>query len=604
MSPTERPDFYEVQKHRWRISLAFTAVLGLVYLLICSAFVFFALGAADLVLGDMFRVSSGLALRAFLWTAAGAVLLTLIQYVSARRSGAAFILKRLGAATPDRSDLLHVRFLNIVEEMRISSGLPRTNAYVLPFLAVNSLALVEADGTPAVVITEGLLAEGTREELQAAVAHEVAHILKGDVFYITLLCSLADVFDRMALALMPETDKPIGFPGVWEAGAGRALPSAAQGIGSLGASLSGAALRVLSLLVSRERELLADAAAVELCRDPVALARVLYKAGLKNTFVGDFSLVYAPLLMVSSDPSTEGRGVKASLFHTHPPLSKRIKALTAMAAKTPDEIIDLVWESQRQRAESRTLVHAREEDASFAAPIGRTVLPLETAEADRIWSLQETGRSWTEAMTEEELVSHPKFSLLLVVRNERDKVEARAREFPAVRRAVRRLGRRQIAPEAGKGNESCPRCRRPLRDDFYEGVAVKACPACRGKLVSMSGVERILTRKQYAFSENLVRKALEFKKTILRNPLVAARKAGRKPPSHMLCPRCGARMISLPYNYQFFIPVDKCLSCRRIWFDADELEMLQVLVEQHSARGMPTPRPEASGGESPGSGQS
>jgi len=599
LSPKQRPDFYEVQKHRWRISLAFTAVLGLSYFFICSALVFLVLGVVDLALGDVFRITSDLALRALLWTAVGAALLASVQFISARRSGAAFILKRLGAVPPDRSDLYHVRFLNVVEEMRISSGLPRTKAYVLPFLAVNSLALIETDGTPAVVVTEGLLAEGTREEVQAAVAHEIAHVLKGDVFYITLLCSLADFFDRLAHALIPEVDKPVGFTAGWESGAGRILPSAAQGLGSLGASLSGAALRVLSMLVSRERELLADATAVELCRDPVALARVLYKAGLKNTFVGDFSLVYAPLLMVSSDPASEGLGLKTSLFHTHPPLSKRIGALADMAAKTPDEIIDLIWESQRNREESRRLLSSREEIPRFPLPAGRTGFPPDSSGEDRIWRLQEAGRSWTAPMTEEELVSHPKFSLLLSVRNERDKVEARAREFPAVRLAVRRLGRRQISPETGKRDESCPRCRRSLRDDFYEGLAVKVCPACRGMLVPMSGVERILARKEYAFSEDLVQKALEFKRTSLRNPLVAARKAGLKPSGELLCPRCGARMMSYPYNYQFFIPVDKCLSCNRIWFDADELEMLQVLVEKKLSIRKPSPEPDMRSGDAP-----
>jgi Zn-finger nucleic acid-binding protein len=42
-------------------------------------------------------------------------------------------------------------------------------------------------------------------------------------------------------------------------------------------------------------------------------------------------------------------------------------------------------------------------------------------------------------------------------------------------------------------------------------------------------------------------------------------------------------MTPRPYNYQYILPVDKCLSCGRIWFDADELEMLQALVEK--ARG-------------------
>jgi heat shock protein HtpX len=579
LSPERRPDFYEVQRRRWRISLVYTALMAVVYFLTFGLAAFFVLAAVDVAAGPAFSIGGPLAARVLLVASAAASLTAVAQYVSARRSGAEFILKRLCAAPPEAGDLYHARYLNTVEEIRIAAGLPRTRAYVLPFMAVNSLALVEADGTPAVVVTEGLLADGTREEVQASVSHELAHILRGDVFYITLLCSLADVFERLALALSPDVEKAPVFPSSGKAGA--AIPLAAQGLGSLGASLSGAALRVLSLLISREREFLADAAAAELCRDPLSLARVLTKAGLKSAFVGDFSLVYAPLLMVSSNPSSESAGLKASLFHTHPPLAERIKILAAMAAKTPGEVAEIVWESRRMREDSRRLVVSRAEwEHERLHPETEEEAPHPSAEDDRPWRLQQPGRRWTQPLNEEEVVSHPMFSPLIMVRNDRDGVEARAREFPGLRRALRRLGRRQMTPDSRGGTESCPRCRKPLSEGYYEGVAVMACRGCGGRLVPMSGVERILARREFAFSEALLNQAREFRKTALRNPLVADRKAGRRPPNDTLCPRCGARMMSHPFNYQYFIPVDKCLNCRTIWFDADELEMLQVLVEE------------------------
>jgi Zn-finger nucleic acid-binding protein len=49
------------------------------------------------------------------------------------------------------------------------------------------------------------------------------------------------------------------------------------------------------------------------------------------------------------------------------------------------------------------------------------------------------------------------------------------------------------------------------------------------------------------------------------------------------CPACGYRMVPRPYSYQYFVPVDKCLSCSKIWFDADELEILQILIEDRGA---------------------
>jgi Zn-finger nucleic acid-binding protein len=49
---------------------------------------------------------------------------------------------------------------------------------------------------------------------------------------------------------------------------------------------------------------------------------------------------------------------------------------------------------------------------------------------------------------------------------------------------------------------------------------------------------------------------------------------------NITCPNCGYRMVARPYNYQYFVPVDKCLSCSKIWFDSDELEILQILIEK------------------------
>jgi Zn-dependent protease with chaperone function/Zn-finger nucleic acid-binding protein len=578
-----RPDFYEVQSRQWRISLLYASVLFAAYLLIFSLLALFVLVLCDILPAGLFELSWPLLARVLLGTTVAALGLAGLQFISTRRSGASFILKRLGAQEPDRSDRYHARFLNIVEEMRIAAGLPRTKAYLLPFLAMNCMALVEADGTPAVVATEGLLAECSREELQAAAAHELAHILKGDVFYITLLCSLADFFERLADKLTPEDSVPAGAFGQAEAGAAQGLSGwGARGMGALAASLSGGVLRLLSLLVSREREILADAAAVELCRDPAGLARVLYKARLKNTFVGDFRLTYNPLFMVSSDPATESDGLPATLFSTHPPLEKRIALLAAMAGQSTDDIIEQIWNSQKTRDQAKRLKLSNEELERLRPPEAeKTERPAAPAEGeDRPWQLRAANGVWSGPLTAGELVSHPQFSPSILVRNDQEGVEARAGEFPAVRATLRRFSRRQLRPASSGEAEKCPRCRIVLADDCYEGVAVKFCRACRGRLVPASGVDRILARKEFAFSENLVRKAADFKKTVLRNPLVAEQKAGRRPFGSLLCPRCGARMVSRPFNYQYFIPVDKCLSCYQIWFDADELEMLQILVEQ------------------------
>jgi heat shock protein HtpX len=88
--------------------------------------------------------------------------------------------------------------------MRIAGGLPAVRSYIIPSFAINSMALVEADGTPSVAVTEGLLADCTRDEMQAVAAHELAHISRGDAFYVTLVCSLANFLERLRSAVEPE----------------------------------------------------------------------------------------------------------------------------------------------------------------------------------------------------------------------------------------------------------------------------------------------------------------------------------------------------------------------------------------------------------------
>jgi hypothetical protein len=77
----------------------------------------------------------------------------------------------------------------------------------------------------------------------------------------------------------------------------------------------------------------------------------------------------------------------------------------------------------------------------------------------------------------------------------------------------------------------------------------------------------------------LLEKAGKFRQEFLLNPL-KKQKAKEDASPALPCPSCGQRMRARPYSYQHFIPVDKCLSCYKIWFDADELELMQIMVEK------------------------
>ncbi len=577
---TRTRDFYEIQERQRRRSLPlFAAVL---------AFHFAAIGLTGLAFLATFGLLAGTGLMAapgfwprfLLIVLAVAVLVAFFHFLDARRNGPRTILRRLQAATPDAADRYHVQFLNTLDEVRIAAGLPRVNAYVLPSFAVNSLAVIEGDGTPAVAVTEGLLAEGTRDELQAVAAHELAHIARGDAFYLTLVCSLANFFESFkdALGAAAEDETPCdgarrggGFPPV--------LFYAAVAVSAL-------VMRLLSLLVSRERELLADAAAVELSRAPEALARIIYKAHIKNSFVGDFTLSYAPLFIVRPDARDTPDNLLGRAFSSHPPLMSRLGALAAMVRKKPEAVIESVWEEERARETSRGVLHSyeelRKEQLDLFPRREDSPGPAAADDESRVWMLAGPGEKiWEGPLTVAELLCRPRFSAIMKVKNMQEGVEARAREFPQIRIALHNLARKKpLAP--GRQN-LCPRCRIPLSETFYEGVGIRACGRCGGRLVDAASVDRIVARREVSFSDALREKARLFRAEAVRNPL-RRQKIESALAADVPCPNCGYRMVARPYNYQYFVPVDKCLSCEKIWFDADELEVLQVLIEDRAAK--------------------
>jgi Zn-dependent protease with chaperone function/Zn-finger nucleic acid-binding protein len=562
MSPLPPRDFYEIQERQKRKSLAILAALLAVY---AAAIGFLALGAYLILALPFTGLVAVSAWPKFLAAALGfAAFAAFFHFKDARDNGAAFILKRLCASPPDPKDRYHLAFLNAVQEMRIAAGLPGVEAMILPTLAVNSLAVLKRDGSPCVLVTEGLLAEFSRDELQAAVAHEIAHIRRGDTFILTLVCSMANFFENVRAGLEPEVDDvrgPVSRPG--DVGGRSGLLFAAATLASL-------VVRTMGLFLSREREILADAAGVEFSRSPEALARAIYKAQLTNSFVGDFSEVYAPLFIVAPDSRSNPGRRTPRWACSHPPLMDRIGALAAMLHKPASSIIEEVAEARHLREEAKKTIRA-------ASELPRPDEAAPAAAVRREWVIQTKEGTSHGPLSLEELLFFGGFRPLAKVRHEAEGITARAWDFPQVREGLRRI--RQGRPVATASLGLCPRCRVPLGDGFYEGVEVKTCRRCFGKLAHQNEIDRILARREIGFSNTLKARAEAFRDDAL---LAAGRlKAeGRRDPESLPCPNCGYRLRPRPYNYQYVIPVDKCLSCGEIWFDADELEILQILVER------------------------
>ena len=563
-------DFYEAQSRQWKKSLFLFIVLILFYYVLI-VFIGFAILAS---LGFVFtkvNIFTTAGIVKFLWvTGVVAFLIAALHFYDAKKFGAKFILDRMQAKPPEPEDRYHKQFINSVDEIRIAAGLPKIEPYIIPFFAVNSMALIKPDNTPCILVTEGLLADFTRDELQAVIAHELAHVVRGDTYYITLVCSLANFFERTKQALEPDhsTDGE-SFPATKEGRGGHALLYLAFVFSSL-------VMHLLSTLISRQREILADAAAVEFTRNPRSLARAVYKAHLKNSFVGDFQLTYSPLFIVPPESKgLESESFWANVFTSHPPLNKRLKLLADMIPSTPEKVVEEVWEIQNHRENARELVYSSEEQIQNRA--GSSPTPEEILlQANKIWALCGPQGQWEGPFTVEELLVLPYFSPDRMLRNLQEKVEAPAREFLQVHRARHKF--LKLKPLRPSQYNKCPSCQIPLREIFYEGVTVKECPSCRGKLVPIPMMGRIISRKEKSFSPNIKEKAEQFRIECMLNPAFT-RKVFQRNLRTIFCPDCGQRMLLRPYSYHYVVPVDKCFNCGKIWFDPDEMEILQVLIE-------------------------
>ena len=227
---------------------------------------------------------------------------------------------------------IHPQLYNIVEEMKISAGLPNIpKVYIINEEAPNAFATGIKPENSAIAVTAGLLSKLNRDELQGVVAHETAHIYNRDIRFMTLAGIMLG-----AIVLISE----IYFRGMWISGGGRRYSSKsskssgqAQQIIMIAAIalaiLAPIIARLLYLAISRKREYLADATAVRFTRYPEGLASALEKISDSHLDLPSANKVTAPMYIVN--PLKE-KGMKlADLTSTHPPISERVRILRSIS---------------------------------------------------------------------------------------------------------------------------------------------------------------------------------------------------------------------------------------------------------------------------------
>ncbi len=297
------------------------------------------------------------------------------------RGGGGVVARALGGTRVERevSDPQLRRLRNVVEEMAIASGVPVPEVYVLEGeRGLNAFAAGHSPANAAVAVTRGAVERLSRDELQGVVAHEFSHILNGDMrLNIRLMGWLFGLLaigtiGRFILRAAPRRSR--------EAGPLLAIGAAMLVLGYVGLFLG----RLIQAAVSRQREWLADASAVQFTRNP---------EGLRGA-----------LLLIAGSPARGRMSAAAAdevahllfaqglsrAFATHPPLEKRIAVLApgARAERIREQAVE-AWAATERRLATTPVVATAPDGAAtrlgaVLAPAVASVAATPAAIADRV----------------------------------------------------------------------------------------------------------------------------------------------------------------------------------------------------------------------------
>jgi Zn-dependent protease with chaperone function len=326
---------------------------------------------------------------------------SMLYKISTLRAGGGVVARQLGATLVDPHDpvlagnFAYKRLRNVVEEIAIASGVPVPEIYVLEDeAAINAFASGYTASDAAITVTRGCLDKLTRDELQGVIAHEFSHVLNGDMrLNIRLMGVLFGILVIGIVGGRMLQWSGRGRDSNWQVFLGIALLV----IGSIGLFFG----RLIKAGVSRQREYLADASAVQFTRQSQGIAGALKKiAGL-----AEGSKLQAPDREEAAHMFFgDGVGYSA-LFATHPPLHKRILAIDPKFDPRELEEIAKAWSAPVQAFDAE----GAQVSISGLAPAGARVrAPAESAKHASAGVLPQAGAaiSLTPSSVAEQ-VAHP-----------------------------------------------------------------------------------------------------------------------------------------------------------------------------------------------------
>jgi heat shock protein HtpX len=322
----ERSDFWRLERTNRRETVALVAVFIVL---------FSALGLGlDFVIGTLHVVDGQV--TGFPVLTIAALIIGSIQALISYYGGASLVLASVHARelTPDSPK--HQMVLDVVREIALASRMPVPRAYLMDDASPNAFATGRDPGHSVLCVTQGLVDEMDREEIQGVIGHEMAHVRDYDIRTMMMIAVMVG-----GVAMLAD----FVYRWMWFGGFGARRGDGdrdEQGGGNAGALIAIAVFilaalapifsQLLAMAVSRQREYLADASSVEFTRNPRALLRALEHIAQTESPLKNASRGIAHLFIVNplQGAREDDEGFFDNLLSTHPPLSRRISRLRAL----------------------------------------------------------------------------------------------------------------------------------------------------------------------------------------------------------------------------------------------------------------------------------
>ena len=401
------------------------------------------------------------------------------------RSGGERVAEMLGGRRIDMDTLdpAQRRALNVVEEMAIASGMPVPPVYVMPSDAINAFAAGHTVDQAVVGLTEGCIDRLTREQLQGVVAHEFSHIFNGDMRLNVRLVAVINGVMVLGVAgyiLWRYIGYAMLFSGGGRRGGkndGMPIAIAVMILGALLCVIGFAGTLVARLIqaaVSRQREFLADASAVQYTRETDGIAGALRAIGgaPRRTKLATETSQFNHMFFNQAMPS---------LFASHPPLPQRIARIEGITPEQVGELRPKLTEAQASERWAQGMTQRKAAEAgqatgqpAVAGMMGAVAMAGLTDALSKVGDVHAVDMAWTR-----EVLSHvprklykavhapqyvPAVVLGLLVHEQGDNAAAVQKQLRTIAQTMGDVTAQQVQQLLPSFGDLDDRCRVPLLD--------------------------------------------------------------------------------------------------------------------------------------------